>query len=133
MTTTILDHIEFAVSDAEASRRFYELALAPLDIVRIITVGPDRTRTGGTRHGFGKDAYPSLWIHDNESPGAGTHIAFSAQSRTLVDAFHKAALEAGGVDNGPPGIRMRYHAHYYAAYVLDPDGVNVEVVCQGPA
>jgi len=129
---TILDHIEFAVRDAEASRRFYELALAPLDIVRIITVGQERTRTGGTRHGFGKDGYPTLWVHDNESPGAGTHIAFGAQSRTLVDAFHKAALEAGGVDNGPPGIRMRYHAHYYAAYVLDPDGVNVEVVCQRP-
>jgi catechol 2,3-dioxygenase-like lactoylglutathione lyase family enzyme len=129
---TIVDHIEFAVRDAEASRRFYELALAPLDIVRIITVGQERTRTGGTRHGFGKDGYPTLWVHDNESPGAGTHIAFAAQSRTLVDAFHKAALEAGGVDNGPPGIRMRYHAHYYAAYVLDPDGVNVEVVCQRP-
>jgi catechol 2,3-dioxygenase-like lactoylglutathione lyase family enzyme len=129
---TILDHIEFAVSDAEASRHFYERALAPLNIVRIITVGHERTRTGGTRHGFGRDDYPTLWIHDNESPGAGTHIAFAAQSRTFVDAFHKAALEAGGSDNGPPGIRTHYHAHYYAAYVLDPDGVNVEVVCQRP-
>ena len=129
---TVLDHIEFAVRDAEASRRFYELALAPLGITRIITVGPQRTRTGGTRHGFGKDAYPTLWIHDNEPPGAGTHIAFAAPNRTLVDAFHEAALEAGGSDNGPPGIRARYHEHYYAAYVLDPDGINVEVVCQQP-
>ncbi|WP_247643257.1 VOC family protein [Salinicola sp. MIT1003] len=92
---TILDHIEFAVRDAEASRRFYELALAPLDIVRVISVGPERTRTGGTRHGFGRDGYPSLWIHDNEAPGAGTHIAFAAQSRAIVDAFHQAALKAG--------------------------------------
>lgn len=127
---TIVDHIEFAVHDAEASRRFYEHALAPLGIARVITVGPERTSTGGTRHGFGKDGYPSLWIHDNDRPGAALHIAFAAGDRALVDAFHRAALQAGGIDNGPPGIRARYHADYYAAYVLDPDGVNVEVVCQ---
>lgn len=127
---TILDHIELAVRDAEASRQFYEHALAPLDMVRIITVGPERTRTGGTRHGFGKDGYPRLWIHDREAPGSGTHIAFATKTRAVVDAFHQAALDAGGIDNGAPGIRLRYHAHYYAAYVLDPDGINVEVVCQ---
>ncbi|HFX0594336.1 TPA: VOC family protein [Pseudomonas aeruginosa] len=130
---TVLDHIEFAVRDAEASRRFYEHALAPLDIVRVITVGPERTRTGGTRHGFGKDGYPCIWIHDNAAPGTGTHIAFAAEDRSIVDAFYQAALNAGGTDNGPPGVRTRYHAHYYAAYVLDPDGVNVEVVCQRPS
>ncbi|CAM3955522.1 VOC domain-containing protein [Bordetella tumbae] len=130
---TILDHIEFAVRDAEASRRFYERALAPLDIAWVIAVGPEHTRMGGTRHGFGKDGYPCLWIHDNESPGTGTHIAFSAEDRSIVDAFYRAALNAGGTDNGPPGVRTRYHAHYYAAYVLDPDGVNVEVVCQRPS
>ncbi|WP_417329495.1 VOC family protein [Halomonas cupida] len=129
---TILDHIEFAVCDAEASRRFYEQALAPLGIVRIITVERNRTRSGGMRHGFGRDGYPRLWIHDNESPGAGTHIAFAAQDRATVDAFHQAALKAGGIDNGPPGVRSHYHANYYAAYVLDPDNVNVEVVCQDP-
>lgn len=127
---SILDHIEFAVGDAEVSRRFYELALAPLGIVRVITVGPERTRTGGTRHGFGKDGYPRLWIHDNEAPGAGTHLAFATQDRAIVDAFHQAALKAGGIDNGSPGVRAHYHEHYYAAYVLDPDGINVEVVCQ---
>jgi catechol 2,3-dioxygenase-like lactoylglutathione lyase family enzyme len=127
---TILDHIEFAVRDAEISRQFYERALAPLDIVRIITVGPDRARAEGMRHGFGKDGYPRLWIHDNESPGVGTHIAFAAVERSAVDAFHEAALAAGGIDNGSPGVRPHYHADYYAAYVLDPDGVNVEVVCQ---
>jgi catechol 2,3-dioxygenase-like lactoylglutathione lyase family enzyme len=129
---TVLDHIEFAVQDIEVSRSFYERALAPLNIVRLITVGPKRTRASGTRHGFGKDGYPRLWIHDNESPGIGTHIAFATKERAVVDAFHLAALDAGGTDNGPPGIRPRYHADYYAAYVLDPDGVNVEVVCQEP-
>lgn len=126
----ILDHVEFAVRDAEVSRTFYEQALAPLNILRIITVGPERTRTGGTRHGFGKDGYPRLWIHDNELPGAGSHIAFATDDRSVVDAFHQAALQAGGIDNGPPGIRSHYHPQYYAAYVLDPDGINVEVVCQ---
>jgi len=127
---TILDHIEFAVSDAETSRRFYEAALAPLEILLVITIGPERTRTGGSRHGFGKEGYPCLWIHDHETPGTGTHIAFATDSRAAVDAFHREAVAAGGVDNGPPGIRLQYHPHYYAAYVLDPDGVNVEVVCQ---
>jgi len=130
---TVVDHVEFAVHDAEASRRFYELALAPIGFARIISVGPDQTQSGGTRHGFGKNGYPSLWIHDNDSPGKGTHIAFAAAERSIVDAFYQAALDAGGVDNGGPGIRQRYHAHYYAAYVLDPDGVNVEVVCQAPS
>ena len=130
---TILDHIELAVRDAEASRYFYEHALAPLDIVRIITVGPERTRTGGTRHGFGKDGYPRLWVHDNEAPGVGTHIAFATKERAIVDAFYQAALKAGGINNGPPGIRHHYHADYYAAYVLDPDGINIEVVCQQPS
>lgn len=129
---TILDHIEVAVRDAEASRRFYEHALAPLNIVRVITVGPERTRTGGTRHGFGRDGYPILWVHDMDAPGAGTHIAFATLTRAVVDAFYQAALKAGGIDNGPPAVRHRYHPHYYAAYVLDPDGINVEVVCQQP-
>lgn len=130
---SVVDHIEFAVRDAGISKRFYERALAPLGFEVIISLGPDRTRTGGTRHGLGMNGYPCLWLHDKESPGTGTHIAFAAGRRSLVDAFHQAALEAGGIDNGRPGIRQHYHANYYAAYVLDPDGVNVEVVCQAPA
>lgn len=132
MTMSLLDHIEFAVRDADVSRRFYEGALSPLGITRIITVERDRTRNGGLRHGFGRDGYPCLWIHDNEAPGAGTHIAFAARERATVDAFYQAALQAGGTDNGPPGVRLNYHANYYAAFVFDPDGVNVEVVCQRP-
>jgi len=127
---TILDHIEVAVSDAEASRHFYEKALAALDIVRVITIEAGQTRTGGTRHGFGKDGYPSLWVHDKGMPATGTHIAFAARTRAIVDAFYQAALKAGGTNNGAPGVRHQYHAHYYAAYVWDPDGINVEVVCQ---
>jgi catechol 2,3-dioxygenase-like lactoylglutathione lyase family enzyme len=126
----LIDHIEFAVRDAEISRLFYEQALAPLGFELVITIGPARTRTGGTRHGLGTNGYPCLWLHDNELPGKGTHIAFAAEDRSLVDAFYQAALVAGGLDNGPPGIRQHYHANYYAAYVLDPDGINVEVVCQ---
>ncbi|WP_058833585.1 VOC family protein [Luteimonas abyssi] len=127
---TVIDHIEFAVHDATRSHAFYQAALAPLDIACVITVGPDRSRTGGTRHGFGRDGYPSLWFHDGAPPVAPAHLAFAATRRAQVDAFHRAALAAGGRDNGPPGIRPHYHADYYAAYVLDPDGVNVEVVCQ---
>lgn len=107
--------------------RFYELAFA---IVRVITVGPERTRTGGTRHGFGRGRLPGLWIHDNEPPAAGTHIAFTTRDRAIVDAFYQAARKAGGIDNGLPGVRAHYHVHYYVAYVLDPDGINVKVVCQ---
>ena len=127
---SILDHIEIAVNNAETSRLFYELALAPLGIARALTIEPTDTRTGGTRHGFGVDGYPCLWVHDCDRPGEGTHIAFAAQHRIIVDEFYREALNAGGIDNGPPGIRSRYHSNYYAAYVLDPDGVNVEVVCQ---
>lgn len=127
---SLVDHVEFAVRDAETSRCFYEQALAPLGFTRIISAGPGQTRSGGTRHGFGVDGYPRLWIHDNELPGGGVHIAFAAAKRSIVDAFHRAALAAGGHDNGAPGVRVRYHDNYYAAYVLDPDGVNVEVVCQ---
>jgi catechol 2,3-dioxygenase-like lactoylglutathione lyase family enzyme len=125
-----IDHIEFAVSDADRSRRFYEAALAPLGFTCLATVGPERTRTGGRRHGLGQDGYPSLWIHDGEAPVAGLHVAFTSKSRSLVDACHRAAMEAGAVDNGPPGVRRHYHERYYAAYVLDPDGINVEVLCQ---
>ena len=127
---SLIDHVEFAVRDAEVSRQFYERALSPLGVACIVSVGPAQTRTGGTRHGFGKHGYPSLWVHDGEASGSGTHVAFVATTRALVDAFHREAIAAGGTDNGAPGIRSHYHANYYAAYVLDPDGVNVEVVCQ---
>jgi catechol 2,3-dioxygenase-like lactoylglutathione lyase family enzyme len=128
----ILDHIEVAVADAERSRRFYEAALRPFGMTVIIRVGPERTRSGGTRYGLGRDGYPRIWFHDGEAPGNPMHVALATTDRHIVDAFYAAALAAGGLDNGAPGIRKRYHPNYYAAFVLDPDGNNIEAVCQQP-
>jgi catechol 2,3-dioxygenase-like lactoylglutathione lyase family enzyme len=132
MGDAILDHIEFTVADAERSRRFYEEALRPFGMTVILRVGPERTRTSGTRYGVGRDGYPRIWFHDGEAPGSPMHLALATTDRLVVDAFYAAALAAGGTDNGPPGVRERYHSNYYAAFVLDPDGNNIEAVCQVP-
>ena len=126
----LINHIEIGVTDVAASRRFYEAALAPLGLSLVVSIDPERTRHGTARYGFGRDGYPSIWIHGEAGPGRAIHISFTAASRDLVDAFHTAALANGGSDNGPPGIRTRYHPRYYAAFVLDPDGNNIEAVCQ---
>ena len=128
----MLDHVGFAVADAERSRRFYEQALAPLGIGLIMSVTPERTESGGTAHGFGSDGKPYFWVGDNERVGEGTHVAFAVERRAKVDAFHAAALAAGGRDNGAPGLRPHYHPTYYAAFVHDPDGSNIEAVCHRP-
>ena len=128
----MIDHIGCAVSNAEVSKRFYEQALAPLGITLVMSVTPDQTEAGGTAHGFGSDGKAYFWVGDNERVGEGTHVAFEADSRAKVDAFYKAALEAGGTDNGAPGIRPQYHPDYYGAFVFDPDGINVEAVCHRP-
>jgi catechol 2,3-dioxygenase-like lactoylglutathione lyase family enzyme len=125
----MLDHIGFAVADAERSRRFYEQALAPLGITLIMTASPEHTSSGGTAHGFGSEGKPYFWFGDNEKVGEGTHIAFAAETREQVDAFYEAALAAGGRDNGAPGLRPHYHPDYYGAFILDPDGLNIEAVC----
>lgn len=124
----MLDHVGFAVRDAEVSRRFYEQALAPLGITLLMTATPEQTEAGGTAHGFGSGGNPYFWIGDNEQVGQGTHVAFKAVSRAAVDAFHRAALAAGGTDHGAPGPRPQYGPNYYAAFVLDPDGMNIEAV-----
>jgi catechol 2,3-dioxygenase-like lactoylglutathione lyase family enzyme len=128
----MIDHVGLAVSDIAASKAFYEAALAPLGITLLMTVPPEVTESGGTALGFGKDNKPFFWIGDNERVGQGTHIAFAVDSRAEVDAFHRAALAAGGTDHGAPGIRAHYHPNYYGAFVLDPDGLNVEAVCHRP-
>lgn len=128
----MLDHVGFAVSDAARSKAFYEQALAPLGISLIMSVTPEQTASGGTAHGFGSNGKPYFWVGDNERVGEGTHVAFTAGSRAEVDAFYRAALAAGGRDNGPPGIRAQYHPTYYGAFVLDPDGLNIEAVCHHP-
>jgi catechol 2,3-dioxygenase-like lactoylglutathione lyase family enzyme len=128
----MLDHVGFAVSDITRSRAFYENVLATLGLALIKEYGPDRTESGGTALGFGKDGFSFFWIGDNERPGEGTHIAFRVESRAAVKAFHEAALRAGGADNGAPGLRPHYHPNYYGAFVLDPDGINIEAVCHKP-
>lgn len=130
MAEDIIDHIEIPVADAAKSLKFYEAALAPLSLSLVISIDPSRTAHGGTRHGFGKDGYPRLWIHERRGTTLPMHVAFAAAERQVVDAFYSAALANGGSDNGGPGIRVRYHSSYYAAYVDDPDGNNIEAVCQ---
>ena len=128
----MLDHVGFAVADAERSKLFYEQALAPLGIRLIMTATPDQTESGGTAHGFGSDGNPFFWVADNERVGEGTHVAFAVKSRAEVDAFHGAALSAGGKDNGKPGLRPDYGPNYYAVFIHDPDGLNIEAVCHAP-
>jgi catechol 2,3-dioxygenase-like lactoylglutathione lyase family enzyme len=127
----MIDHVGFAISDLEKSSAFYAAALAPLGIAELMRVTPEQTGAG-TAIGYGKDNKPFFWIGDNERVGQGTHIAFAVDSRAEVDAFHAAALAAGGTDHGAPGIRPHYHPNYYGAFVLDPDGQNIEAVCHRP-
>ena len=128
----MLDHIGIAISDIRCSEGFYAAALAPLGIAKIFEYSPEKTDSGGTAIGFGKDGMPFFWIGDKERVGEGTHVAFTAPDRATVDAFYQAAIAAGGTDNGAPGPRPKYHPGYYGAFVLDPDGVNVEAVCHKP-
>ena len=122
----MIDHAGFGVSDYARSKAFYERALAPLGITLLM-------EPMGRAAGFGEDGKPFFWLEDGRSPVTEVHVAFAAPDRATVDAFHAAALEAGGTDNGAPGVREIYHPTYYGAYVLDPDGNNVEAVCHAPA
>ena len=116
----LIDHITLWARDLPASRRFYEAALAPLGF------GLEFEHDGLLAFGSGESG--RLILYAGERPVAGVHVAFSAPSREAVNAFHAAAVEAGGRDNGAPGPRPEYHAGYYGAYVFDPDGNNVEAV-----
>lgn len=124
----MLDHIGFGVSDLARSRAFYEKALAPLgySVMMEVTVEMSGSYAG---LGFGRDRKPSFWIGNSPPLSGRLHVAFVAPDRAAVDAFYKAALAAGAADNGPPGLRPHYHPSYYGAFVLDPDGHNVEAVC----
>ena len=121
----VLDHMTVRVRDMDASRAFYAAALAPLGYGIVMEFGGDAA-------GLGADGKPDFWLSQGASV-APAHIAFAARDRATVDAFHKAALAAGGRDNGAPGIRAHYHPTYYGAFVLDPDGNNIEAVCHSPA
>lgn len=121
-----LDHVGLTVSDYARARSFYSAALQPLGIALVMEL--DRATTGGFEGaGYGKGK-PDFWISGGP-PTSPIHIAFAAASRAEVDAFYKAAIAAGGKDNGAPGLRPHYHENYYGAFVLDPDGHNVEAVC----
>lgn len=126
---TALDHIAISTADYRKSLAFYEAALAPLGITTLMKFeGED-----GNTSGLGANNNPFLWIQDGgRLSGGRMHIALTAPNRAAVDAFYAAALAAGGTDNGAPGLRPHYHATYYAAFVHDPDGHNIEAVCHVP-
>jgi catechol 2,3-dioxygenase-like lactoylglutathione lyase family enzyme len=128
----MIDHIGFPVSDYQRSKAFYLKALAPLDYTLVMEVTQER---GGhdPAAGFGADGKPDFWIGGEGGLDKPLHVAIVARDRATVDAFYQAAIAAGGRDNGPPGIRSHYHPNYYGAFVLDPDGHNIEAVCHRPA
>lgn len=126
----MIDHLGIDVSDLDRSRRFYAAALAPLGLG---VVAEEVNDAGGRVVMFGKAGAPEFVIAEDRAPGVGTHIAFRAAGRAEVDAFHAAALSAGGRTNGPPALRPAYGPNYYAAFVLDPDGLNIEAVCHSPS
>ncbi len=121
----MFDHVVFGVSDYAASKAFFLKALEPIGLA-VVQEGP---------HGIelSSDDKTSLCLFQTEEKPAHLHLAFVAENRAQVDAFHRAALAAGGKDHGAPGLRPQYHANYYAAFVIDPDGHNIEVVCHKPA
>jgi catechol 2,3-dioxygenase-like lactoylglutathione lyase family enzyme len=127
----MIDHITFGVSDFARSTAFYDAAFAPLGVRRLFDV-PAEHSNGASATGYG-DTRPWFWIVEERATRGLLHIALQARSRAEVDAFHGAALAAGGVDNGPPGVRPHYHPGYYGAFILDPDGHNIEAVCHAPA
>lgn len=129
----MIDHTGVSVSNFEKSKTFYTKALKPIGYTLLLEFPASITGTTNVA-GFGEPPKPDFWI------GAGTpndpriHVAFRVGNRSLVDAFYQAALAAGGKDHGAPGLRPQYHSNYYGAFVLDPDGHNIEVVChEAPA
>ena len=126
----MLDHIGFPVSDYDRSKAFYQKALAPLGYSIVMEV--TKAESGGAYEGAGfGDKMPSFWISSGEALKGRLHVAFVAKNRAAVDTFYRAAMAAGAKDNGAPGLRPHYHPNYYGAFVLDPDGHNIEAVCHG--
>ena len=120
----MIDHVILNVGDVARSRAFYEKTLAPLGYAVVMSY------EGGV--GLGPAGKPMFWISARPPRHTAVHVAFAARDRASVDAFHHAALAAGGQDHGPPGLREHYHPSYYGAFVLDPDGNNIEAVCHKP-
>lgn len=127
----MLDHIGLKVTDVERARSFYDRALKPLGVSVVMEVSAEQT--GSTPYlGYGEGMKPYFWIGQEGRATEKLHVAFVAASRAKVDEFYRAAMAAGGRDNGPPGLRPHYHPGYYGAFVLDPDGHNIEAVCHTP-
>lgn len=126
----MIDHTGIAVSDWEKAKTFYDAALGALGATLMMTV-PKEYTGGRNVGGYGREK-PDFWLSESADVGPGRHYAFAAANRAEVDAFYAAAMAAGGRDNGAPGLRPHYHADYYGAFVLDPDGNNVEAVCHRP-
>jgi catechol 2,3-dioxygenase-like lactoylglutathione lyase family enzyme len=124
----MIDHIGIGVSDLAASTAFYRKALQPLGYELLLEVPAELTGSSAVA-GFGVAPKPDFWIGGGKSNLPPVHVAFRVDSRAQVDAFHRAALAAGGRDNGAPGLRPEYHPNYYGAFVLDPDRHNIEAVC----
>lgn len=131
----MIDHTGVIVSDFERSRAFYTQALAPIGYALLAEIPAAVTKSTDVA-GFGEPPKPDFWISgatlDKPVNHPHVHVAFRVTSRAQVDAFYAAALAAGGRDNGAPGPRPHYHEHYYGAFVLDPDGHNIEAVCHAP-
>jgi catechol 2,3-dioxygenase-like lactoylglutathione lyase family enzyme len=130
--TIEIDHTSLSVSDFEAAKTFYAAALKPLRI-EILMEFPAEVTGSVDVAGLGADGKPFLWLANGGKTSPRVHLAFRAENRAQVDAFHAAALAAGATDNGAPGLRPVYHPDYYGAFVLDADGHNIEAVCHGPA
>ena len=128
----MIDHTGVTVSDYARSKAFYLAALAPIGYTLLAEI-PAAVTGHADVAGFGEAPKPDFWISGGAANKPPLHVAFRVPSRALVDAFHQAALAAGGRDNGAPGLRPHYHPDYYGAFVLDPDGHNIEAVCHGPA
>jgi catechol 2,3-dioxygenase-like lactoylglutathione lyase family enzyme len=122
----MFDHVVFSTSNYEESKAFFVKALAPLGVA-VVSEGPLGIEL------CRPDSQSSLCIRRAHEKATHLHLAFAAESREQVIAFYRAALEAGGRDNGSPGLRRKYHANYYAAFVIGPDGHNIEAVCHKPA
>ena len=128
----MLDHVSLGVSDIDRSRHFYDATLRPLGLVRTVNFGKGRGSDYGAAPGSLGVEFTITREIDVTTPIPGAHICFRAPDRTAVDAFHAAALAAGGRNEGAPGLRPHYHADYYAAFVFDPDGHRIEAVCHAP-
>ena len=129
----MIDHVGFAVSNYERAKAFYAQALKPLGYEIVMEVSAAVNESGFPAAGFGIGNKPDFWIGGEGKLPHPLHVAIVAKDRASVDAFHRAALAAGGQDNGAPGLRPHYHPNYYAAFVRDLDGHNIEAVCHAPA